>query len=133
MPAEEQAIAALLTDFSSRVKTLEERYNLIRERFIVLAQSFVKQDRELRRELKLLESDFKEMRKLIENMREQNAHIISELSNFVRRDELQALEKYIKLWDPIKFVKENEVEAVVEKVLRKKKEEKMKKDKEKIR
>ena len=119
--AEANQIAALLSDFASRVKALEERYNILRERVLVLTSTHVDQERSLREDLMLLESDAKNVRDTIEDIKEKTDHIVSELANFVRREELRSVEKYIKLWEPLKYVTKEEVKSIVEKELLKEK------------
>ena len=60
--AEANAISALLSDFAGRVKALEEKFNLLRERVLVLTQNFVKRERELQKELDLIQEGNKELR-----------------------------------------------------------------------
>ena len=42
---------------------------------------------------------------------------ISELKNAAKRDEVKVLEKYINIWNPVKFVTQNEVESIVKDML----------------
>ena len=46
--------------------------------------------------------------------------IIKELQSVARKEEVKVLEKYINLWNPIKFVTSNEVEQIVNDALERK-------------
>ena len=51
-------------------------------------------------------------------------HLSEEAANFSRKDEVKLLEKYIKLWNPINFVTETDVKNILQRELRKIREEK---------
>ena len=44
--------------------------------------------------------------------------IVRELEETAKREEVKVLEKYINYWNPIKFVTQNEVEAIVSEILK---------------
>ena len=48
--------------------------------------------------------------------------IIKELKSTAKREEVKVLEKYINFWDPVKFVRQHEIEAIVKEILKNEKE-----------
>lgn len=114
---EETNVAALLSDFSTRVKAIEEKHNLLRERVLVLAQSFIKQERELQKEMKILQDDMKTLKANLSETKDKVEHLLTELSELARRDELRVVEKYIKLWEPLKYTKKEEVEELIKEAI----------------
>jgi len=46
-------------------------------------------------------------------MKEAMQHIVHESANFARKEELRVLDRYMKLWEPLKFVKEEEVKKMI--------------------
>ena len=62
----------------------------------------------------------------MQEMKDKLVLVIKELQTVARREEVKVLEKYINLWNPIKFVSQNEIEAIINEVLDKREEEKKK-------
>ena len=56
----------------------------------------------------------------MQEIREKMGLIIKELQSVARKEEVKVLEKYINLWNPIKFVTSNEVEQIVNDALERK-------------
>ena len=119
--AEANAISALLSDFAGRVKALEEKFNLLRERVLVLTQNFVKRERELQKELDLIQEGNKELRLEMRKLNERLESLVSRQEEYARKEELAVVEKYFKLFEPIKFVTSEEIEERVERILKEKK------------
>lgn len=118
-------IAALLNDFSTKIRDLEERHNLLKEKVLLLGQSFLKDGDRVNKELALMKSDIRDVKTEMERIKDGIQHIMAETADFARKEELALVEKYMKIWEPLKFVKEDDVERIVEeKLLKMAKEEK---------
>lgn len=114
------SIAALLTDFSTKIRDLEERHNLLKEKVLLLGQSFLKEGDRMSKEMALMKSDIRDIKNEIERMKDGIQHIIGETADFARKEELSILEKYMKIWEPLKFVKEEDVKRMIDEALGKK-------------
>jgi len=112
---------SVLTEFSTRIRDLEDRHNMLKEKALLLGQSFLKQEEELRKDLAMMRDEMKEMRLDMDRAKEAITHIIQESENFARREELRSLDKYIKIWEPLKFVKAQEVQRMIDEALKKQK------------
>ncbi len=121
--ADVNAISALLSDFASRVKALEEKINLLKERVLILTQNFVKRERELEKEMSLLQDENKDLKLELQRLNSRIESLVSQHEDFARKEELVVVEKYSKLFEPLKFVTSEELEESVERILRKKKRE----------
>ncbi|RLF37136.1 MAG: hypothetical protein DRM99_01220 [Thermoplasmata archaeon] len=102
---------------------MEEKFNLLRERVLILTQNFVKRERKLEKEISLLQDENKDLRLDLKRIGEKIEGLISQQEDFARKEELAVVEKYFKLFDPIKFVTDEELQESVERILRKKKKE----------
>ena len=111
------AVSALLSDFASRVRNLEEKFNILRERVLVLTQNFVKRERKLQKDMGLIQEDNKDLRLELKEIKSRIGSLLSQHEGFVRKEEIAVIEKYFKLFDPIKFVTEDEIEERVERIL----------------
>lgn len=117
---EQQVDAArILSSFGTKIKSLEERQESLREKTLLLGQSFLKQEETLREEISMLKDEIKELRSDLERVKERTESIIQEIGNFARKEELKLVEKYMKIWEPLKFVKESEVKKMIAEALEK--------------
>jgi len=108
----------ILTDLNSRLRTLESKYSLLGERLLVVNQNMIEEYKKLLREIKTLDTEIKEVKKEIFNLKDTIKHMVKEISAFARKEELKILEKYINLWDPMKFVTEEEVKAFIKEAIK---------------
>ena len=112
-------ISALLGEFNTKTKDIEGRHDMLKERLMLLSQSFLRTEERMQKELALMREGFKEMRMDMDRLKENVQSIIRENSDFARRDELLVLEKYMKLWEPLKFMKENDVKKMINEKIKK--------------
>jgi len=112
------AVSALLSDFASRVKALEEKLHLTRERVLVLTRNFVRRERDLQKEMRLVQEENKDLRMELKNLHNRIEGLISQHEDFARKEEVAVIEKYFKLFDPIKFVTSEEIDERVERILK---------------
>lgn len=115
------AIAALFSDYNIRLKNLEEKNSMIREAVNLLGDNLINFKNSLNNEINLINKDLREIRIELNKIKETTLHIIQESSDFARKTELESLQKYIKLWEPLKFVKEEQVREIVKEEMKRKK------------
>ena len=104
----------ILVDLNTRIRVLEEKNNLLRERMLVINQNMIEEYKKLSDEIKAINSDLKEIKSDLMNVKEMIKHFIKELESFARKDSIKVLEKYINMWNPLKFVTEKEVISLIE-------------------
>jgi len=114
------AVSALLSDFSTRMNDLEEQNRIIKERLVVISQTLLKQNDKLNKEISALKEGMRELRDEIDRLKEAMEHIVSESSEFARREEIKVLERYVKMFEPLKFATEDDVKRIVSKMIREK-------------
>jgi len=117
-----------ISDFSDDVGNLGRRLGILEESFTnfrralqLTEQNMLSKHRIFTTEVKTLTSDIDDMKKEIADIKETIINLVKELQSSAKRDELKVLEKYINLWNPIKFVTQNEVETMVKDFLNKNK------------
>ena len=116
------------TDMVNRTRVLEGKYNLLRDRVLVINQNMIDEYKRLLIELKGLNSDIKDVRDDVFKIKEALKHLIKELDLFARKDDVKVLEKYINLWNPMKFTTEQDVINIIKEHSRHKEQEAVKKD-----
>ncbi|MBS3090761.1 hypothetical protein J4433_03280 [Candidatus Pacearchaeota archaeon] len=118
MPEDTSEVAELLSEFNTKISDLESRHELLRERVISFGGGFVKSRDDLKKELNLVKGDISKLQDTIGNIQENLRYILAQLDNFVRKEQLQTFEKYIKLWEPLKFARTEDVQKMIDDALR---------------
>ena len=118
---QEQGMQDFLLDLNSRLRSIEGRYNLLRDRVLLINNNMISEYKKVLGEIKLINSDIKDIKTELFNIKETLKHIISDLERSARKEDVKLLEKYINLWNPMKFVLETEVRTIVEGILAEKK------------
>ena len=120
MPEEINEVAELLSEFNTKISDMESRHELLRERVISFGNGFVKSRDDLKKELNLIKGDISKLQDTIGNIQENLRYILAQLENFVRKEQLQTFEKYIKFWEPLKFTRTEDVQKMIDEALQNK-------------
>ena len=108
-----------INTLSRRLRLVEESSTNIKKFFQVTQENVITKNKHYSAEIKTITSDISEIRKEIHELREKLFMVIRELQTVARREEVKVLEKYINLWNPLRFVTQNEVEQIINEVLEK--------------
>lgn len=111
-----------ITTVDRRLKILEERYTDLNRKIQVTDKNMLDERRIVTREIKVIDSDILELKRQINELRDRIDMIISELKETSRKDDLDALKRYIELWEPVNFATRSEVERMIKEKLEEKKE-----------
>lgn len=114
------AVSAMVADFSSHLNSLEEKMQLLRERVSILSQTLLKQSDRLNSELSGIKSDLNRIKDDHEKLKETIDHIVFESSTFARKDEVLSAQRFMKLFEPLNFVSEEEVKKIVSQMIKQK-------------
>ena len=104
-----------IVDINTRLRILENKYVLVRERMFVINQNMIDGYKKLMSEIKAVDSDLKEIKGDLFSIKESMRHLVKEMDSFARKENLKVLEKYINMWNPLKFVTEEEVLELIKK------------------
>ena len=120
-------ISGITTDvntLSRRLRLIEEGFTNLRRFFQVTEENIIAKNKHFSAEIKTVSSDINEIRKEMQEIKDKLMLVIKELQSVARKEDVKVLEKYINLWNPVKFVSQNEVEAIINEVLEKRKDKK---------
>ena len=115
-----------INSLSRRLRLLEESSANLRRFFQVTEENTITRNKHYSAEIKTINSDISEIRKELQEIRDKLLLVMKELQSVARKDEVKVLEKYINLWNPVKFVSQNEIESIINEVIDKREEEKKK-------
>ncbi|MFC1704802.1 hypothetical protein ACFLZ6_00560 [Nanoarchaeota archaeon] len=108
-------------ELTRRIRTMEERYNTLQSKTQLIEQNMLSYHKQAMGETKSINSDFREIRREIEQIKDKILTLIKELQLSAKKDEVKVLERYINLWEPIHFVSRNEVQEIVKEEMEKNK------------
>ncbi|MFZ5955568.1 MAG: hypothetical protein ACOYT4_04010 [Nanoarchaeota archaeon] len=114
-------IQLLLTDFNTRLKDLEERNRQLKERILLLGKNLIFSKEEIDTELSNLKKQSIQMQTDMERIKSLVQNIIAETDKFVRKDEMMIIERMLKDFQPLEFIREKDLDLVIEKYLKKQK------------
>jgi hypothetical protein len=109
---------SIINELNTRIRILEGKYNLTRERMLVINQNMLDHYKGTRVDIKTIEEDMVEIKDAINSLKNATKNILKEIQLLARKDEVKVLEKYINMWNPLKLMTEDEVNELIEKRLK---------------
>ena len=111
----------LLSDFNTRLSDIDERGRLIRERVLLLGKNLISSKQETEDELKEIKKDNGEIKKDLEKLKNVSNSLLSEFNKFAKRQELILIERMLKDFQPLDFVRMKDLDEVLKEKLTKQK------------
>jgi uncharacterized protein YdiU (UPF0061 family) len=118
---EADLLANNLENINRRLKLDEEKTNLVSRKFELMEQNFVSFQRRSEALSKSTNEELTEFRKELEEIKEALFKIRDEMKKVAKKQETDALKKYLQLWNPIKFATREDVEMIVDRKINEKK------------
>lgn len=116
---EPMPISGELEGTISRLRVLEERYTNMQTELRVTEENMINRNKKVATETKALTSDITELRKEINEIKDNVLLIIKELQGCAKKEDFRVLQRYVELWEPMNFVTHKEVEDLVEEKIKK--------------
>ena len=109
-----------INNLERRLRVLEESFTNIRRSLQVAEQNMLSKSKTFSTEIRTLTSDINEIRKEIADIKEKILMLVKDLEITAKINDIKVLEKYINMWNPVKFVTQNEVEQIIDEKLKEK-------------
>ena len=103
----------IISDLNTRIRSLESKYSGQGERLLIVNQNMIDEWKKIHTELRIVDSDLKELKHDLFQIKEAMKNLVHEMQNFARKDSIKVLEKYINIWNPLSFVTEEDVKRIV--------------------
>jgi len=107
-------IKFFLADFNTKLGDLDERNKLIRERVLLLGKNLISSRQEIEDELKEIKKNNYEIKKDVEKIKKISNNLLVEFNKFVKRDEIVLVERMLKDFQPLEFMRKKDVEELIE-------------------
>jgi len=104
----------LLSDFNTRLKDIDERNKLIRERVLLLGKNLISSRQENDNEIKTIKQENIEIKQDIGKLKKISHSLLTEFNKFVKREELTLIERMLKDFQPLEFMRKKDVEELIE-------------------
>ena len=104
----------LLADFNTRLRDIDERNRLIRERVLLLGKNLISSKQELDEDLKVIKKENLEIKKNLEQLTKTSNALLSEFNKFVKREEILIIERMLKDFQPLEFMRKKDVEELID-------------------
>jgi hypothetical protein len=111
-------IGLLMSDFNTRLRDTSERNRLIRERVLLLGKNFISSRQELEDEITEIKRTSQEIKRDIEKLKKTSNNLLTDFNKFVKRDEMVLIERMLKDFQPLEFMRKKDVEYLIDERLR---------------
>jgi esterase/lipase len=112
-------IQFLLSDFNTRLRNFEEKNRIIRERILLLGENLISLKQETEDEIKELKKQTNEIQKDLGKIKSIMENLLAETDKFVKKDEILLIERMLKDFQPLEFVREKDIEKIMQRKLNK--------------
>ncbi len=106
-----------ITNISTRLRVLEERGTNMKKKQQIVEQNMLSHGKKYSGEINLLKDEIDEIKRTMTEIENRIIMIIKELQMSAKREEVDSLKKYVELWEPVKFVTQNQVEKIVKEIV----------------
>lgn len=111
---QDNSMQYLFADFNTRLRDLEERNRVIRERVLLLGKNLISSKTGFDEEIDNLKRQSREFEKDIKKIRELSQSIVHEMNKFVKRNEMVLIEKMLKDFQPLEFLRKKDIEELID-------------------
>ncbi len=110
-------IRFLLNDFSTRLRDIDERNRLIRERVLLIGKNLIASKEDLEIAINEIKKENREIKKELERLDKISKNLLFDSGKFVKRDEIILVERMLKDFQPLEFMRKKDVEELLDKRL----------------
>jgi hypothetical protein len=107
----------LMSDFNTRLRDLDERNRLIRERVLLLGKNIISSRQELDNDMSEIKKENHEIKRTLEKLQHTSKLLITDINKFVKREEIGIIERMLKDFQPLEFMRRKDVEKMIEEKL----------------
>jgi hypothetical protein len=111
----------LLSDFNTRLRDIDERSRLIRERVLLLGKNLISSRQNVEDELKIIKKENFDIKKDLDKLKKISNSLLTEFNKFVKREEIILIERMLKDFQPLEFMRKKDVEELIKAKMKPKK------------
>lgn len=109
-----QALHKTMSEISSGLRILEDRYYNLRKKVQLTDQSLLETQRNFFKEKRLMDDELMELKTRVQNLSEQLEVMRMDIGDAVKQKDFRVLEKYLDFWDPMIFITRKEAGEIID-------------------
>jgi len=122
MPKEQPSdIESFLTQLLQRINEIEEKERADKNKIDLLSSSIIDKNKKTESDINLIRENLKQLSDELDKVKQKLDYILAEMPNLARKEDISIIEKFIKMWQPLKYTTTEDVERIIEKKVREKK------------
>ena len=107
------------SEFINKLRNLENKNNLMAENLLAVSQNTLEEYKRVNKEIELINKDIKCLKDELFGLKQAIKDFLGEIDFFAKKTDIKVLEKYINLWNPLEFVREEELEKIIDEKIKK--------------
>ena len=115
---QQDQVSFLLSDFNTRLRDTEEKNRLVKDRVLLLGKNFIENKEQTEEEIKEIKKQTFQVQKELKQIQSTLSAILSEIKKFTKKDEIVLVERMLKDFQPLEFVREKDVKELIKKELK---------------
>jgi predicted nucleic acid-binding Zn-ribbon protein len=115
---QDNQIKFLLSDFNTRLRDLDERNKLIRERVLLLGKNLISSRQDIEENLREIKRENQSIKQDVEKIKKVSNSLLTEFNKFVKREEIGLIERMLKDFQPLEFMRKKDVEELINKEIK---------------
>jgi hypothetical protein len=110
--AEEEYENQYFTEISTKVRDLEDKQRIIKDRTLLIGQNLIEMKDEVHAAFLSMKKDVEIMKRDIERLKSFFETASVEFSKFAKKEEIEILSKQAKMFQPLEFVTKRDLEKL---------------------
>ncbi len=102
----------LLSDLGTRIRDLEERTSSLKERILLINNNLIDIKENMEQRISQIEKQNSSLTLETKKLNTSVQSLLSEMNNFVRKDEIILVERMLKDFQPLDFVRKKDLEEM---------------------
>jgi hypothetical protein len=111
-PQPDNQLQFLLSDLGTRLRDIEERTSSLKERLNLINSNLIEIKENTDQRINLIEKQNSLLSSEIRKLSFNSQSLMSEMNNFVRKDEIILIERMLKDFQPLDFVRRKDLEEM---------------------
>jgi hypothetical protein len=104
----------LLSDLNTRIRDAEERNKITKERTLLIGKNLIDTKQEVSEELKEIRHQNQLIQAELVKLRKTTEALVMETGKYIKREEILLIERMLKDFQPLEFVRMKDLQEVLE-------------------
>ena len=97
-----------------RLRVMDEQQTNLRRKLQMVEQNMLSNNKRLGQEIKNVNAEIVDVKRMVAEIENKILLIIKEIKESARKEDVDVLQKYVNMWEPVNFVTRDEVEKMLE-------------------